>query len=208
MIEQSTFHEFYPNKLGYILLRGIEEIIGPKGINDILELARLPHRINNYPPDNMEIGFPTDELSHVQNALEDLYGRLSGLGVALRSGRACFKYSLRDFDTLQANMDFRLLPLEEKLRAGATLFANLFNQYTKQIIHLSEQTDRFLWEIDSCPICLNRHAQTPICHLAVGVVQESMFWISGGKFFKVEETQCIAKGDSHCTVVAYKKALE
>lgn len=208
MIEQSTVNEFYPNKIGYILMQALEEVIGAKGINETLHLACLPHRINNYPPNNLELQFPSYELSHVQTALENLYGQLSGLGVALRSGRVCFKYSLRDLTTIHEDMEFRLLPVEKKLRVGAGMFANLFNQYTKQIIHLSEESDRFIWEIHSCPICFNRHAEAPICHLAVGIIQESMLWISGGKFFRVEETQCSAKGDSNCTFVAYKQALE
>ncbi len=206
MIEPSTINNFYPNKMGHVLMEALEEVIGPKGMNEVLALAHLSHRINNYPPNNLELQFPSYELSLMQTALEHLYGQISGLGVALRFGRVCFKYSMREINNEE--MSFRLLPLERKLKVGAGLFASLFSQYTRQNICLSEEMDRFIWEIQSCPICINRHSESPICHLAVGIVQESMFWISGGKFFRVEETQCIAKGDPKCTIVAYKKALE
>jgi predicted hydrocarbon binding protein len=40
----------------------------------------------------------------------------------------------------------------------------------------------------------------PACHLAVGLLQESLYWVSGGKIFNVQETHCIARGDPACTI--------
>jgi hypothetical protein len=37
--------------------------------------------------------------------------------------------------------------------------------------------------------------------MAVGVLQEGLYWVSGGKYFLVEEKKCIACGDSTCTIV-------
>jgi predicted hydrocarbon binding protein len=37
--------------------------------------------------------------------------------------------------------------------------------------------------------------------LAVGLLQEALYWVSGGKYFHVEEKNCIASGDSTCTIV-------
>jgi predicted hydrocarbon binding protein len=37
--------------------------------------------------------------------------------------------------------------------------------------------------------------------MAVGLLQESLYWLSGGKIFNVEETHCIARGDKACTIV-------
>jgi predicted hydrocarbon binding protein len=39
-----------------------------------------------------------------------------------------------------------------------------------------------------------------MCHLAVGLLQESLYWLSGGKMFNVEETACIGRGDAACTI--------
>ena len=38
-------------------------------------------------------------------------------------------------------------------------------------------------------------AYDPVCHLAVGLLQEALYWVSGGKVFNVEEKTCIAAGD-------------
>jgi predicted hydrocarbon binding protein len=32
------------------------------------------------------------------------------------------------------------------------------------------------------------------------LAQESLYWLSGGKIFHVEETACIAQGDPRCTL--------
>jgi len=33
------------------------------------------------------------------------------------------------------------------------------------------------------------------------LIQEALYWVSGGKYFQVEEKTCIACGDSACTIV-------
>ena len=40
--------------------------------------------------------------------------------------------------------------------------------------------------------------------MAVGLLQEGLYWVSGGKYFNVEETDCIAKGDLACTIMIDK----
>jgi predicted hydrocarbon binding protein len=201
---------FYPNKMGRIILQAMEEVIGHIGVNAVLNLANLNYRINNYPPNDLEKGFNFIELSKIQEALEGLYGPRGGRGLALRTGRACFKYGLREFGPMLGATDiaFRLLPFDPKLRAGADIFAEAFNKFSDQRVRVEEQADRFLWHIDRCPICWKRHTETPVCHLAVGILQESLYWASGGKVYNVEETACIAMGDPACTIVIEKKPLD
>ena len=187
----------------------LEEIIGPKAVKVALSQAGLVHYANKYPSNSMKKGFGFDELSHIQIALEQLFGPRGGRGVALRSGRVCFKYGLREFGSLSGFTDqaFRLAPLDTKLQAGASIFADIFNQFTDQKVRVETSTDQILWHIDRCPVCWNRHADVPVCHLAVGILQESLYWVSGGKVFNVEEISCVAKGDPTCTILIDKQAL-
>jgi predicted hydrocarbon binding protein len=101
-----------------------------------------------------------------------------------------------------------LLPLEAKLKAGADLFAELFNRFTDQSVRVEEKADQFLWHIERCPVCWQRYSTTPSCHLAVGVLQEALYWVSGGKFFSIEEIHCIAQGDPTCTIMIVKQPLD
>jgi len=48
-IEPSGY--YYPNLMGRIYLEAMEEIMGRNGLNAILNLASLPHLIDNYPPE-------------------------------------------------------------------------------------------------------------------------------------------------------------
>jgi predicted hydrocarbon binding protein len=198
------------NKMWSIFFQGMEEIIGQQGVNAALDSAALGHLVNNYPPYNHALTLHTDELSHVQIALERLYGLQGSQGLALRSGRACFKYGLREFGPQLGltRISFRLLPLSMKLRTAAALFADSLDEAGDKRVRIEEDENNLFLHIERCPICWGRQSESPACHLAVGILQEALYWISGGKFFDVEETDCIATGKHHCTMVIQKKPLE
>jgi hypothetical protein len=210
MKESLSQSYYYPNKMGRVILQALEEVVSHGGLSAVLNLAGLHQRIGHFPPNDLERAYSFAELGQILTTLETLYGPLGGRGLALRAGRASFKYGIREFGPLvgSTNLAFRLLPLEAKLRAGAGLLADLFNQYTDQKVRVEEQEDRFLWYIDRCPVCWERKADSPVCHLAVGVLQEALYWVSGGKYFNVEEIACIARGDSACTIVVDKQIIE
>ena len=210
MNEFSDINYFYPNKMGRVVLLSMQEVLSNVGLNAVLNLAGLHHRINHFPPNDLERAYGFDELGQMMATLESLYGPRGGRGLALRAGRACFKYGLREFGPLVGSTDiaFRLLPLESKLRMGAKLFTDVFNKFSDQLVRVEENDSQFLWHIERCPVCWGRHADAPICHLAVGVLQEAMYWVSSGKYFNIEEVSCIAKGDPACTILIEKQVIE
>ncbi len=201
---------YYPNKMGRIILLGMEEVLGRNGLNAVLNTADLSNWIHHYPANNLDREFDFADLSAIQTALEKLYGPRGGQGVALRAGRASFKYGLREFGPMLGLTDlaFRLLPLSEKLYVGSGLFADIFNQFSDQRVSVADQESKIVWRIDRCPICWGRQSDTPVCHLAVGILQEALYWVSSGKYFCVEEIGCIACGDPACTIVIDKQPLE
>lgn len=195
--------------MGRIILLAIEDVLGRNGLNAILNLANLPERIDNLPPVNFDRQFNFENLSAIMASVESYFGPRAGRGLALRSGQACFKYGLREYGPLLgvSDMAFRLLPLGTKLRTGAEMFATAFNKFSDQRVRLDESQEAIYWHIECCPICFNRKSDDPVCHLAVGILQEALYWISGGKNFFIEETTCIARGDSTCTIEIQKKPL-
>jgi predicted hydrocarbon binding protein len=201
---------YYPNKMGRIVLLAMEEVMGRNGVNAVLNLARLRQLVNNYPPNNFERQFGFVEVGGIQQALDDMYGPRGGRGLALRAGRACFKYGLKEFGPVLgiADLAFRLLPLTMKMKVGIEVFAETFNKFTDQVVRLSEEPERFVWLIDRCPVCWGRHTDTPCCHLAVGILQEAAYWVSGGRSFFVEEVECIARGDATCTILIDKRPMD
>ncbi len=204
----SGYH--YPNKMGRIILLAMEEVMGRNGVNAVLNLARLQHRVNNYPPNNFDLQFSFEEIGAIQRALDEMYGPRGGRGLALRAGRACFKYGIKEFGPVLgiADLAFRLLPLGMKLKVGFEVFAETFNKFTDQVVRLDEDEEHFFWIIERCPVCWGRHTSYPACFLAVGILQESLYWVSGGKNFYVEEVSCIAQGDETCTILIDKQPLD
>ncbi len=194
---------FYPRKMARIIFMGMEEVMGAHGVDAVLRLAALEKFIQNYPPAEKERDFPFETVSLLQSTLEQAYGPRGGRGVALRVGRACFKSGLKEYGSMLGltEMAFRLLSLPTKLRTGATAFAGLFNSHTDQKVRVEEKDNKIFWHIERCPLCWGRTADEPVCHLAVGLLQESLYWLSGGKVFDVKETTCIAQGDSTCTIM-------
>ena len=188
----------------------MEEVMGRNGVNAVLNLAELPHLVNNYPPNNFDRRFGFDDVGRIMKSLDEMYGPRGGRGLALRAGRAGFKYGLKEFGPVLgiADLAFRLLPIGMKLKVGAEVFADVFNKYTDQTVSLSEDKERIVWAIERCPVCWQRESQAPCCYLAVGILQESLHWVSGGKNFNVEETRCIARGDEACTIEIEKTPLD
>jgi predicted hydrocarbon binding protein len=193
---------FYPNRMGRIILFSMEDVMGRNGVNALLKLASLASLIENYPADNADLAFPFDTISRITGMLEHAYGPHGGRGLSMRIGRSCFNYGVRQYSAQMGltEMAFRLLPLPAKISAGAKAFARLFNDLTDQRVRVEEEDGKLLWHIERCPLCWERRATEPVCHLAVGVLQEALYWLSGGKVFNVEEKTCIAAGDETCTI--------
>jgi len=190
-----------PDRMGRILLLAMEEILGRSGLNALLRSASLAGYID--PPAGRNLAIPFEAIAALQAALEASYGTTAGRGLALRAGRACFKYGLREFgDELGVTaLAFRLLPLPSKLETGSQALAALLNDHLGAQITLKKDQTTLSWNIENCPLCWGRRTDGPCCHLAVGVLQDACYWVSGGKTFLVEETRCIAHGDSACTIV-------
>ncbi len=200
----------YPNKMGRIILLALEEVMGKNGVNAILNMAKLQHLIDNYPPDNLEKAFPFEDYSALNQALEDMYGPRGGRGLALRAGRACFAQGLRDFGALvgMADLAFKLLPLNTKLKVGLKAMAETFSKFSDQTSRIEEKDDRYIYVIERCPVCWNRTSEKPCCFMATGVLQEGLHWVSGGKDFRVEEFTCVAAGDESCNFAVFKEPLK
>lgn len=203
-------HYHISNQIGRIVLLAMEEVIGKNGINAVLNQADLRYRINNYPQNTTELGVSFNEISQLQVALQQLYGPRGGCGLALRTGRVCFKYGLRELGYMMGftDLSFRLMPLDDKIRAGIKVLSEIYNKFSDVRGEIIETDMHYYWQIENCPICWQQKAGSPVCHLMVGMLQEALYWVSGGKFYNIEETNCIAMGDPACIVTIDKHSMD
>ena len=77
---------YYPNKMSRIYLMAMEEVMGANGIKAVLNLAKVPELIDNYPPNNLAREFDFADFGTIGNAIEEMYGPRGGRGLALRAG--------------------------------------------------------------------------------------------------------------------------
>ena len=205
----SSDTSFTSHHMGGIILSGVEEVIGNAELEIVLRLAGLEAFIASSPPEPDAPAFPFDSVGRLVFALEQHYGMAAGQGVALRAGRACFKYALRQYGEALGVTEpaFRLLPFPVKLDQGAKKLSDFLNGHASHHVKIEATETHLLWHVAQCPLCQNRQAGAPSCHLAVGFFQDALYWLSGGKVFSVEETACMASGDAACTFRIAKTPL-
>jgi predicted hydrocarbon binding protein len=198
---------YYPNKIGRIYLMAMEEVMGKNGVTAVLNMAKLSHLIDNYPPGNLDRRFDFSDYSALNQAIEDMYGSRGGRGLALRAGRASFAQGLSEFGAVigMADLAFKLIPLQTKMKVGLRAMAETFSKFSDQLSTVEEQEDRFVYIIHKCPVCWGRKSEKPCCYAAIGLLQEGLRWVSGGKDFHVEEASCVAVGDENCSFVILKE---
>ena len=200
---------YYINKGGLITIRALENVMGKNGLNAILNMAGLPHLIDNYPPNNLAREFDFADYTALIQALEDMYGPRGGLGLALRAGRATFDRVIKEFGPMvgMADLAFKVLPLVVKVKVGLRVMGETISKLTDQINKVEDAGDHYRYRILQCPACWGRKTDKPCCHIASGLLREGLHWLSGGKEFRVTEVTCIAMGDESCDFLVHKEPL-
>jgi predicted hydrocarbon binding protein len=201
---------YYANKIVFLALKALADVMGRNGLNAILNLAHLPHLIENPPPDNLAKEFDFADFTAINIALEEMYGPRGGRGLALRAGRAAFDDALRNFGALAGvgDLAFKVLPMQTKLRIGIPAMAKIFSQISDQYSTVADRGDAFLYTMHRCPQCWSRSGlDKPVCFMGAGLLTEGLKWVSGGSEFKVYESKCMAMGDDVCVYTIYKSPI-
>jgi predicted hydrocarbon binding protein len=193
-----------------IMLKGMEEVMGRPEVSAVLNLSGLS--LLNLAEDNQnhESVIFYHDFSQVQDTLETLYGLSGGQGLALKTGRVFFSLGLREYGLSLGllDLDFRLLPPAVKFKKGLQSISRFLTQKGEAQFRVEEDPLQFTWIVEKCPACWHRHSDVPICHIYVGMLQEFSFWTSGGKNYRITETECSAMGANACVFTIEKKALE
>ena len=208
-IPESGFYN--SNKFARIFLESIQEITGTHGLNAILNYAGLSKLINNLPPDDLERVFDFSHFSMINQSLTDIYGERGGRGILLRIGRTTFDDVLKDYGALAGvgDLAFKVLPMQAKVKFGLSAMARVFSDKSDQISSVKEDEDSYFYQVDRCPACWGRENQDhPVCFYMVGLLQEGLCWVSGGKEFQVEEIKCRAQGAESCVFEIKKQHLD
>ena len=176
-----------------------EEVMGENGLNTVLRTSGLERYIGNYPPDDLEPAIKTSDYAHLNEVIEEFYGR-GGRGMLLRIGKASFQYAVREQAALLgiAGVALKVLPVKQRIKFILNALVNALKKSNPQVDAWVEETDGVFAYCDAtCAICHDRTHTEAICHLYIGSIGEAVLWATGQEF-KIVETLCTAKGDPHC----------
>ncbi len=199
-----------PNRLARITLQSLEELLSPKGMENLLVLAHLPKLIDSYPPANLERGFDFADYGALNLGLEEMYGPRGGRGMALRAGRSTFTAALSRFGALNGveATAFKVLPPGRKLKVGLSALARIFTEISDERSHVDETRHEFHYVVERSAACWGRSGEdAPVCYMKVGILQEALSRISGGHEFRVDEFECQAAGSKVCRFVIQKEPI-
>ena len=54
--QTASVSHYWPNKMGRMIMLALEDVLSRSGVNAVLNLAHLGHRVNNYPPTILNLG--------------------------------------------------------------------------------------------------------------------------------------------------------
>ena len=184
--------------------------MGRNGVNALLNLSGARHLVNTYPPSNLKREFPFSDLTTISHATETMYGPRGARGMELRAGRYAFNLGLKEFGPLlgMADLALKLMPMTMKMKIALNATAQTFDRFSDQPTHVEERKGQFIYVIEKCPVCWGRHSEKPCCHLAQGILEEALTWVTGGHSFHMEEIECRGMGGSTCTFAIDKDPVD
>ena len=201
--------EKLPNQFFNLAFVTVEEILGKNGLNSILNYAKIPHYVGNYPPNTIDLEHPSSDFTRFVSGMVEVIGEKGARSIMLLSGIRSFEIMLKDMPGLFAldGVEVKDCPVERRFDeyvriqnaisdAAAYIFGEgLYKRYDVE--------DGRAFEISPCYWCMGLKTEGPICHGQVGFDLGIARWIFG-KDIRIEETHCIAKGDPMCRFVSYR----
>jgi hypothetical protein len=178
-----------PERLGEVFLDGVEDVMGLQAMQAVFDQAGLPHV-----PAPL---FYRNDLGRVLSAVVKVYGLQAGYGLALCTGRACFKYGIMAFGA-ELGLDelkFRLKPPAVRINDGLDLLARIFHQSYGTVIRIDQDLHRYYWVMERGVVFSGESVCLTIGHLVTGVLQEFLYWAGGGKNYVIEVHECTPKNE-------------
>lgn len=188
------------NQIAQMMLEGMQEIIGESDLQSFFHQDRGVETRGS-------LSF--NDLCEFQSAVEAAFGSTSGRGILWRSGRATLKRLLPGFwkQLGMSNLQYRLLPTPVRIQAGLGALAAVLGEIYGEEIQTGDAGDVWTWKMKHCPLSSQRDEPGPVCDFSVGLLEEYLSWTTSGRFYVVEETECLGIGGGACCIRIQKKPL-
>jgi predicted hydrocarbon binding protein len=150
------------------------------------------------------------EIKPVAQKLTENYGQTGARGLMMCSGRAAFKYLLKQEGKALGfeAPGFRFLPNRSKLKKGLDQIAGWMKRTYGDEIQVKNNGGNWHFELSDCHECEGVTSAFSMCDFTAGLLQEFLSWAGGGKFYAVHEVNCRAVGDESCCFAIDKFPLD
>jgi hypothetical protein len=183
--------------LNQILMSSAQEIFGE---GDVCA------NFSRFDPELEQNGAHT--LEEFQAYLQKQCGCTGGRGAAILAGRSMFNTILRCAGESLGWFDshYLMLPLSQRLKKGLQNLAWQWGKMNHREISIQEMDDHWLW-IQSIPP-IQSESSYHNCDLTVGLLQEFTSWLSGGKFYDIQEVPPTDETRTARIIKVSKRALD
>lgn len=183
-----------------ILLDGAQEILGMEKMQKVMERLGREHISSN---NERGQAVSLTRIGPFMRALEDIYGKSGGRGLALRIGRAAFQYGLKQYGERAGfrTIQYRLLPAPRRLETGLRSLAQIITSESACKISVTDEGAYWQWR-------MSRQAAGQGRFLVAGLLQEFTAWAGGGRYYRVMEAECQAGGSQACTYHIEKRPID
>ena len=198
-----------PNAALRTLFEAIEEVMGANGTKAVLKAGGLSRFMDNYPPNNTEMGVSFNDYGATEQAVEDFYGRRGARAMLVRIGRATFQYTLKEQPAILglAGIALKALPMGMRMKVVLDRVSKLPTRTStsRPTCARNLMPTTSWWRNAPADGDLNttiRLVSSPsVC------CRKPSAWATG-KNFRIEEVACIAHGASACVYRIPKQPIE
>jgi hypothetical protein len=192
--------KYLPNRMGFLLLQGLEEAIGRDGQRTLLRTADPDGQWKDLPSDNLEKTFDFVFYAAICGTLETVYGQRTARRILYQASRSSFRRAIRGFSGLGGmdNPDFYAQSVPSRVENGLVSVARLLRLLTDIDLHLIPIPHGYALSMASCPECSGRTGLERLCFSMAGMIRGTLDWLGLDPQIDVAETQCIANGAGQC----------
>lgn len=187
-------------------LLAAEEVVGRQGMNVVLRQAGLERVVNNLPPNELKAtgAYSFGDYANLNGALLSFFGR-AAKSMVLRIGRLSAKQGIDQQGAMfgiAALVASKLLPYSTQIKIGLEAMRDGFIKVNAQAgqtpgIAVEDRGDRIAYIDRACANCAGKRADSPMCWIHLGVIEEAVRWQTGREA-DVKEVECRAMGAPEC----------
>ncbi|MBN1574815.1 MAG: hypothetical protein JW984_16585 [Deltaproteobacteria bacterium] len=176
------------NAVVRIVLDGIEDVIGEKGKNALLNFGNMSRLINDKPDYSFDKNFTDEEYAAIISSIYTIIGLKGSKAIMRQVGDATAKRII-DSGVLNSLKDFKK---EERLLKALEIYVMGSGRGK-----VTNEGGNIVFDNEMCTACLNVKDKVPVCTFVNDIIDGLAKW-AGVEDKRSIETKCKAMGDKSC----------